>query len=425
MHPGKKELPDLDNVLRLAFEPESMQLLAGGETLTKKHRHEMLRQLRAGDVTELELDARVYRQSKTARPLPAAKRRECNANFVHFADPASLAVAFKGRPFLRDHDRGLLAAGGEIIESELVEDGDNWIAFQQKLSLKAPWAVEAALMGTLRTFSIAWQPKVGGMQALMDAMHCSCCAAPMFGGDCPHWPGDEVKLDGAGLHVIVELQWRNVIGRETSGVTFPAVQGTGIEAVRAALAEYPKNRREATMLSKIIAALSLAATATEEEALGALQEMKAKAVDADSLRARLSNTETLFEAEKEAHRTVASELADARKRYDELLEKGRKGEEDALVKRALDEGRMRPGQRAMEAAIRALAQSDMKAAKEYVDGMTRLDPIGGPPQTPTRESQARGPGAQLGMTEEQIKMAASVGLTPEQWRKHNPPDPAE
>ena len=59
----------------------------------------------------------------------------------------------------------------------------------------------------------------------------------MFSRDCEHWPGELVDFPGSDEAVLVEIIWRDVRGEETSAVAFPAVHGTGVEEVRAALAE--------------------------------------------------------------------------------------------------------------------------------------------------------------------------------------------
>ncbi len=136
-----------------------------------------------------------------------------NRNFIRFAPDAlpGLASSFKGMPFLRDHAQGdLTARAGTITDAWL--DGD---AIKVKADLVTPWAVKAALDGTLDRFSIGWHSPAGPA--------CSSCAKPMRSRECAHYPGH----DG-----VEAIYGADAVGVEISAVSVPAVMGTGIDSIR-------------------------------------------------------------------------------------------------------------------------------------------------------------------------------------------------
>ncbi len=242
---------------------------------------------RAGAIPKLEVDAVVFRQSKAQRPLSKADAKEANANFSTFRerDLKRLAKSFKGRPFLRDHDRGdLLARGGTIKNSELTET-ETHFEIVQTLELVKPWAQEAALDGTLEAFSIGWDPPSNDLETRMNSVNCTVCRCSMFASDCPHLPGDSAEVDGSDQPVIVEAEFSKPRGAEVSGVTFPAVQGTQVEAIRTALSaarnQTPK-KKAPRMDKETLAALGLAEDATEEQIAKAVATLSTKAATADS-----------------------------------------------------------------------------------------------------------------------------------------------
>lgn len=170
------------------------------------------------------VDAVVFRQGE-----------EPNRNFVRFKAGVlrSLAKSFVGAPFLRDHEqRDLGARGGKVLASEFV-GGEGTGEIRQTIELAAPWAIEAIGRGLIDRFSIGWSNT--------DEVVCSECAAPFFKSifgsmpGCDHMPGDVVEARGGGKRA-VEMVVTGADGVETSAVTVPAVNGTGVEAIRAALA---------------------------------------------------------------------------------------------------------------------------------------------------------------------------------------------
>lgn len=413
--------PSADELMRLAFEPESMILRgASGDALTKEGKKALLRELNQGEPIELRLEAVVFRQSLTPRPLPLSKRNEANLNHVMFPpdELERLGASFKGGAFLRDHNRwSLLAVGGIIESSEALAEGD-WIAFRQGLHLQADWAVRAALEGTLRTFSIGWGLRRGAK--FRDSLMCSVCAGPWIGGDCTHWPGDEVKLDGSGAKVIVELIYRNAQGAETSGVPFPAVAGTKIDDVT----KLTQDQRGNPMREKLIQALKLAADATDADIAAAIEKLTASAAEVDGLRAQLAQQTAVVASRDEQLAAATGDREALRASYDKLAAHVRKEAADGLVARALAEGRMRPGQEATESLIRTLAEADLKAdptaklkaATEFVERLDRLDPIGAPAQTPEPAPKASADN-NFGLSARQLDYCRQAGVEPKRYRE--------
>jgi hypothetical protein len=169
-----------------------------------------------------------------------------NRNYVRFRPGVlrHLAASFRGVPFLRDHaQQDLAARGGTVLDSHFEPGADQGHGrIRQTIELVKPWAIEAALDGTLDRFSIGWhntRPPV-----------CSACGAPFAlfggGGGCDHLPGDEIaSADGARRRV--EILMTGADGVETSAVSVPAVAGTGVDGIRAALAAARSTARRQIM----------------------------------------------------------------------------------------------------------------------------------------------------------------------------------
>ena len=83
-------------------------------TLAAEDRKALLKQVKAGEVTEVEFDAIVF-----AAVYP-------NSNFLRFYDKdlSALAASFGGQPFLRNHDVGDIGSrDGTILRAHLVGPG--------------------------------------------------------------------------------------------------------------------------------------------------------------------------------------------------------------------------------------------------------------------------------------------------------------
>jgi len=373
------------------FTPDGLELRdSSGKRLSKARRREMLREVRQGEPHELLLEVTAFRQSMTKRPLLKSQAREANANFAVF-DPerlGALARSFKGAVFIRDHARSQAAVGGVIERSEAVE-GDGWTEFVMTIRLQAQWAVESALDGTMRTFSIGSAFKKNNLRGMLDSIFCSLCDGPYFGRDCSHYRGQEVKHDETGEIHIVEIVFRNMRGAELSATPFPAVKGTRIDGIRAALTELRTMNEIAKLLglsedaskeditakvSELLDAATSPAKSPESE--GADSDLAERLKDAE---AEVVQVKTLLEAERESHGNTQAALTRSAEEIGKLeaqLSEKEAASVDALVSRALAEGRMRPGNEAIEGAIRNLAKHSHEAAVEFVDKLPQTDPVG-------------------------------------------------
>ncbi len=364
----------------LAFQPAEFALRVAGSknVLTADSRLEMLTALRGGSVVELELDITSFHQTTTPRPLPKAKRKEANANHTRFReqDMAKFAASFAGKPFLRDHDRNdLLARGGTITKSELSEHG-NKLSLSQTIKLVKLWAVEAALDGTLETFSIGWDPAGATFRARMDSINCTVCGCSMFSADCPHMPGDEHKVADSNEVVIVEAEFKGARGAEVSAVTFPAVQGTSIDSVKQALSQVREARakvsapRRKRMTPETLKRLGLTADATPEQIEAAVARMANDNSESATKLAAANATHTASQA------TIDLMVTEEKER----VAKEAKTRVEALATKARADGLWNPGDEA-EALFHELAAINLPLAEKHVASLKRANPLGAPMQS--------------------------------------------
>jgi hypothetical protein len=283
-------------------------------------RKELLRASRAGEPMVLSVKATVFLQHLVPCPLPKRLRSKANANFSRFRSEEleAFAASFSGRLFLRDHDRSSMdAVGGRIVESAAVKTGES-IQFQQQLELVKPWAIEDALDGTMQTFSIGWSPKKPGWNGFRESLLCSVCNASFF--DCAHMPGDEIAPTEGGKvqeAVIVEALWVNVVGAETSEVAFPAVRGTEVRDIRAALSEarlsaasrapaQTETPTEERPVDEILKALGLSDKADTKAALTAIAALNARIEEERLARAAAEEERDLARKERDTERATAT-----------------------------------------------------------------------------------------------------------------------
>jgi hypothetical protein len=363
---------DLLDSLTLPIQAESIELreASGGAALTEERRLELLAAVRKGEVVELTMKARPFRQSSTPRPLPKARRAEANARYVYLppAELARFAESFAGRPFLRDHNRNdLLARGGKIETSEL-GTSRNWQTIEQSIRLVKPWAVESALDGTIEAFSIGWDPAGGNFRERIASIICTVCEAPMMSSDCPHMPGDEAKVDGRDGTYIVEAEFRGAAAAEVSAVTFPAVKGTTVDSIRAALSEARKTlpRKARRMNPEILKRLGLSADATPDQIERALAA-RLDDSSGEEIRARLAATE-------EQLRGAQGQLATVRATEAEAAAKRATAKIAELSKSARERGLWTPGS-ASEAYFQKVAARDLAEAEEYIETLTPVVPL--------------------------------------------------
>ncbi len=252
-------------VLRDPFRMES--------PITTETRDEMLVKCRAGEYVELYMDLDAYEQREGER------NRACVRLSSGAVAPAARSA--KGRPFLRDHEqKNTLARGGEIVESKSVKRGDGDYVIRMTVKLTAPWAVEMALRGLLSFISV-------GLRATGPVM-CSHCGTEVF-TECWHYRGESIVTKAGAEPQVCEWIYTSAEIVEASSVNVPAVPGAHIEGIRAALSaalnvnHEPEDTRKMKILPSLLAALNLAATASEEEILSAVEahNKKAKALEAE------------------------------------------------------------------------------------------------------------------------------------------------
>lgn len=312
---GSDEYPiDIERLLRSEVRVDVDQLELWRAAEQSPTRARMLAEVRAGERTELVVPIIATTERDTPRPLPVSQAKHAAPNFTRFHLPefAAFASSFVGQPFLRDHSTRTTDRGGAIETSEAKSRGKNY-RIVQTVRLVKPWAMEDALDGSMRSFSIGWQPRLRGLDGLIASAFCTVCDGPMFGPDsrCDHFPGQTVKVGSPAKRFIVELEWRDVVGRETSEVLFPAAAGTGIDGALRELVEPALEVRQSTPRSEpvdpeILAALNLREGASTAEIATAITKLKA---DAEALENERSLRE-VAEEDAARHRTGAESLAE-------------------------------------------------------------------------------------------------------------------
>lgn len=337
-------------------------LKAGTGKLGDEVRKELITRIRAGEHVELEFSAITYRQ-KDGFP---------NRNGLRFkaSKLAKIARTWKGKPALVDHrSRSQSARIGTILDSELVELADGWVGFRQLFRVVKPEAVISVLDGTLDRFSIGW--------AATGPVLCTAHNAPVF-EKCSCWPLDLVALDGE--ERIAEYEFTSAEGDETSGVNTPAVSGTKIEEVRAALAaslKQPQERPSQMAFPRLAAVLSLAALTEndDERAASSVEEIK---------RGKLA-----AEAERDTYKARAldaeGKLATAAKEKAEAEAKLTAREVDAVIESAYTAGKLiakRDGEgkriaSKLEDGLRKIGTTlGVDALKAHVEDLPVVVPLG-------------------------------------------------
>lgn len=305
-------------------------------------RAEMLDKLRAGEA----LDAPLVVEATTF-----IQRATPNRNFSRFKRGTlrSTASTFGGMPVLVNHaHRDVNARIGTIMQSRAVraDNGSGDVSFRQTLSIVKPWAQLGFLDGTLDRFSIGWH---GGK------VTCSVHNQPLWGADCcPCWPGETVNGK------VVEAVWEGATGIEVSAVNVPAVVGTGVEQIRAALSALGVVKQSgvkptrSNAMDEIKKQLGLPETATEAEVLAAIAANNAKLAAA------------LEESKRVAQEAAASAFAT---QLEAALADGR-----LTVTRDAQGNRV---ESELEQRLKALHAIDAKAATAMLDALPKRHPNGG------------------------------------------------
>lgn len=369
-------------------------LLADGASagLSELERRRLLPELRAGKGPDrLTITARVFRQAATP-----------NRNFVRFRDELlpQLAQSFVGVPFLADHDQHHRdKRGGRVIATDL-RDGE----LHATIELVKPWAIEDALDGTMDRFSIGWLNT--------GPVVCSICEAPFAAGlfgagpSCTHLPGDTLGDGDERRHV--ELLVTAATGIEISTVTVPAVEGTGVEQIRAALSHHRQDTAARRVRSAITQRKPMKLMLTLAKRLGVLEgePPEGEMPPADEVKTEagiLAAVEKLLADQAAAEAQISAtqkELAAAR---DALLEQVR----------AIVEGKAGKGEqgKALCASAERLAGISIAEALAFARSLPQIVPTG---PLLSRESVSAAAGKPT-ITAQQKRIAKQLGLSEEQY----------
>lgn len=283
----------IDNFSGLTSLPASAFMLDGGDVESKKKRGELIEAVRAGKHIALAVTATTWRQR------PAPNRRGLRLAVDKLADRVG---SWKGKPFLVDHNtyRVMEASKGTILSSKLIEESPRVHAFEQTLEVVKPDAVIGILDRTLSSFSISWF----GLGPVMCTAHGADVSSP---GSCGCWPLETVMVDGKPQ--IVQYEFSDYGGKETSGVVVGAVQDTSVEEVRAALSAelhlHParprpfKESKKMATFPRLATALKLAALSESDEdaAVTAVTTLQQRAATAELELATASREQTRLTGE--------------------------------------------------------------------------------------------------------------------------------
>jgi phage head maturation protease len=329
--------------------PVLLAMRHDGELVTSEVRNAILAKLAKGEtVAELEADIVGFRQAPGVM----------NRNFMRLADKKKVlratATSGRGMPFLANHDhRRIESRMGTIAKSGAVFEGDE-VLFVQTLKVVTPTGIEGFLRGTIDRFSVGW--------AATGPVNCSICETPVF-EECWHLPGQEVKLgDDANSEVAVcEWVFTEADLIEVSAVNVPAVLGTGIREVRAALSRAnnpparPAKQETGMNHEQTCAMLGLPASTTEDE----LKKHLAK-LAADSARVNELESQTAQLKADQAVREAQEQAIQVERRIQDLKTEGKLSANGGKV----------------ESALRAMAAADFSTFTAYCDQMPVIIPVG-------------------------------------------------
>lgn len=349
---AKKLAEVMPLVARSAPLVQGCTLAHGGQELDDASRRDLLQRLAAGEVIELTMEIIAFRQ----------KAGVSNRNFTRFQESklTKLGKSGKGTPFLKDHNqRDVESRGGTVVASKMETADDGERILRQTVRLTAAWAVRKALEGNLDRYSIGWIPT--------GPVLCSACGEEILCKEW-HWPGDRLESGER-----VEWIFTDAELIESSGVNVPAVLGTELEEIRAALSAAQnlgrepnkEQRMDPKMKAALLSILALSASADDAEIVRAAEALRKASDDADR---RLSTLQASLEEVKASLETEAA----ARQAAEEL---SRQREEDSFVAAAIKAGKVKPKSK-LEACLRKEFAADKAAAREHVDDLPRITPVG-------------------------------------------------
>ena len=393
--------------------PAAAFQLDGGDADMKAQRGEMISAVRGGKHLELAVNAVTWRQR------PAPNRRGLRLSPDKLSDRVG---SWKGKPFLVDHNtyRVMDAAKGTILSSKLIEESPKVASFEQKIQVVKPDAVIGFLDGTLRSFSIAWF----GLGPVMCTVH---GVDVMSSDSCGCWPLESVMVDGKPQ--VVQYEFSDYEGKETSGVVVGAVSDTSVEGIRSALSaelgvhpkRNPKERKSMAAFNRLAAALklpALAAESDEDPALAAVTALQQRAVTAELDLGQQRAEVTRLTADNTRLTTLAA--AAAASAIDTLIADAYKGGKLAYTKDA--EGKNVPD--ALESLLRDFGKlsgrdalsGKLTAMKQVVPlGVTAVSTqVGEPAKSPLlsvpTDEQIASAAAQMGVPEDELR--ARYGKSP-------------
>jgi hypothetical protein len=306
-------------------------------------RRELLERSYKGEHIELEILAQTYAQGAAVE----------NRNDIGFAEKAlqSLVRSAPGNPFQRDHSLLSEDTGGQIRSAELTDGAGGIVTFQETILLVTPWAVQAALQGTMAKFSIS-------VLAPWEEVACSCGERAT---DCYHYPGQETEDHGR-----IRWTYGDAEKVESSWVVRPAVPDTGILAWES-LAEARDRARtpqRKDTVKEVLKLLQLAEGADERAMVDKVKAMlseleAARAASADLTTQLAASMAELDKAKVALAASAAKELdLEAETKVKELVEDGRilaGGKQEELLRQRYKAGDAE-GARAMVAAFKENAR---------------------------------------------------------------------
>ncbi len=298
---------------------------------------------------------------------------------------------------------------GTILKSQAVKV-DSGVAFDMTAIVTAPFAVELLLRGNLDRFSIGWSH--GGRDTIL----CTHNMLPIF-TECFHFPGDKVTDEATGDVHTVEFEFTEAIGKEASGVSVPAVEGTSVTEVRSALsasaATFAAQHREDRSMNRIALALGLSAEASEEAILAALAARSTSLSTLEANLAELTTSSAALATENETLRSVT---------LGQAIETLFAAHADRFAVVRNDAGERVVS--ATETQLRTLAATDIESAANILGTLPKIAPTG-PAITPTLVPRAD-PTHVLAIVPDGIDgdvlagQLSALGVSPENYAKHGP-----
>jgi hypothetical protein len=387
----------VDNFPGITSLPGSAFSLDAADLESKKTRGQLIEAVRGGKHLALAVTATTWRQ----RPTP--NRRGLRLAPAKLADRVS---SWKGKPFLVDHNtyKVMEASKGTILSSKLIEESPKVHSFEQTLEVVKPDAVIGILDRTLSSFSISWF----ALGPVMCSVHGVDLASP---DSCGCWPLETVMVDGKPQ--IVQYEFTDYGGKETSGVVVGAVQDTSVDEVRAALSAElhlhpprprPPKENKSMAFTRLAAALKLAALSESEEdaAVTAVTTLQTRAVTA--------------EAELGLQRAEVARLSTENARLTKEVEAAGAAALDGLIEGAYKSGKLAYGKDAEgkntpdpnEELLRDLGKlKGGSALSAHIGKMRAVVPVGVPPVVEKTTEPARPTTLSAVPTDQQIRDAAT------------------